>query len=325
MLTSARVKELAREAGFDLCGIADPETIPEVRDRYYRWLHKNFHGEMEYLSRSPEVRTEPKRLMDRVGAIIMLGLNYYQPNSVDRPKGHGRVARYARGRDYHKVIVGMSKKLIRLIQEEISDQEGAEFKYYVDFGPVLERAYARKAGFGFIGKNSMLINREFGSWFFLSEIVTNLKLEYDQPVGDSYGSCGECTLCVDSCPTGAIVADGVIKATKCISYLTIEKPTDIPAPFGRMFGEQLFGCDICQEVCPFNEQAISTKTPDLQPERGVGEFVSVEKLLSMTTRDEYLKFAAGTPLMRPGLDNLKRNAEIVRQNLDSLDSGEDDA
>ncbi|MBU0983380.1 MAG: tRNA epoxyqueuosine(34) reductase QueG [candidate division Zixibacteria bacterium] len=313
-ITAETVKQLATEVGFDLCGITSPDTIPEVRTQYYNWLARKFHGEMSYLENEPERRTEPRRLMDGIGSIIMLGLNYYQPDSETAPPGHGRVSRYARGRDYHKIIVGKTKKLIRRMRELTPAGESNEYKWYVDFGPVLERAYAEKAGLGFIGKNSMLISRAFGSWLFLSEVVTTLRLEPDDPRAINHGRCGSCTLCIDACPTGAIVEDRVVDATRCISYLTIERPTEIAEDLARGMGNRIFGCDVCQDVCPHNHRAVVTGEKELLPSHGVGEFLEARRVLEMRTREEFLDLAAGTSLVRTRLEGLQRNARIVLRN-----------
>lgn len=306
------VKKMAFESGFDLCGITGPEIIPEARKRFRKWLQHNYHGEMAWLAENIDRRTDPSQLLDSARSVIMLGLNYFQPDDEKTPEGHGRVSKYARGRDYHKVIARMTRELLKRINRAAG--EGLEYKWFVDFGPMLERAYAERAGLGFIGKNSMLINKQFGSWFFLSEIITNLELEPDDRQAVDHGSCGDCRLCIEACPTGAIVADGIVKASKCISYLTIERPSRIKKGFARQMEEKIFGCDICQEVCPLNKGAVVTKHKELLPKKGVGQFVDARKILSFTSREEFLKLTAGTPLTRPRLEGLKRNAKIVLDN-----------
>lgn len=314
MLTAEQVKSLAREVGFDLCGITGPEPIPEAGERFVSWLDRGYHGEMAYLARDPERRTDPRQSLPEVRSIIMLGLNYYQRNTPKIPEGHGRVSRYARGRDYHKVAEGLLKSLAARLQEAAGEDQRPTFKWFVDYGPFLERAYAERAGLGYIGRNSMLINKRFGSWIFLSEILTDVDLERDDPNAVFHGGCGDCRACIDVCPTGAIVGDADIDARKCISYLTIERPSSVPAEHGKKMGPLIFGCDMCQQVCPHNRKAKVTERADFKPDRGVGEFLEAARILRMSTRDEYLELAAGTPLTRPGLDNLKRNAEIVLDN-----------
>lgn len=312
-MTSGDIKSMAFAVGFDLCGIASPDVIPRAKRAYLRWLERGFNADMDWLAKDPERRTEPQRVMPSIRSIIMLGLNYYQPNSDRIPDGHGRVSRYARGRDYHKVLEGKTKQLIRTIEKALVGAQ-AEFRAFVDYGPMLERAYAEKAGLGFAGKNAMLINRDFGSWILLGEIITSLELEPDDTSAVDHGSCGDCTACIDACPTGAIVADRAVKASKCLSYLTIERPRRIPTGFARQMASNIFGCDICQEVCPLNKDAVPNRHEDFQPERGVGEFVDARAIVRMTSRDEFLKLTAGTPLTRPKLEGLQRNAEIVLAN-----------
>jgi epoxyqueuosine reductase len=313
MICSERVKEFALKSGFDLCGIVSPETIPEARRRLKIWLEKDYQGEMDYMLKEPIRRSDPKMSMPQVSSIIMLGINYFQKDSGKLPKFHGRVAKYARGKDYHNVIGKKTKHLIRLILNEDSGVSEDDFRWYVDYGPMLERAYAAKAGLGYIGKNSMLINKDYGSWIFLSEILTSLELEPDQPYGIDHGSCGTCRMCLVSCPTGAIVEDGVVDATGCISYLTIERPTDIDERLSHKMNDRIFGCDICQDVCPKNKKPVVTLHSDFI-HGGVGEFVNAAEVLKINDHEDFIDFAAGTPLTRPKLEGMKRNASILLQN-----------
>ncbi|UCC44270.1 MAG: tRNA epoxyqueuosine(34) reductase QueG [Candidatus Zixiibacteriota bacterium] len=316
-MDSATVKELARSAGFDLCGISAPDRDDRARRKYLDWLEAGYHGSMAWLAREPERRTDPSQVLPGVKSIIMLGLNYFQPNSQDVPAGKGRVCRYARGRDYHKVTARKIKALIRALRREVRSGDRPSFRWSVDFGPFQERTYAERAGLGFIGKNGLLINERLGSWFFLSEILTSLELKPDMRNPREHGSCSTCSLCLEACPTGAIVTPRTIDARRCIAYLTIERPPDISDELAQSFGMSIFGCDICQEVCPYNDAASITRHPEFLPPQGLGEFVDIDAILSLRTREEFLELTAGTALTRPRLEGLKRNAEIVRKNQSS--------
>ncbi|MDH4157744.1 MAG: tRNA epoxyqueuosine(34) reductase QueG [candidate division Zixibacteria bacterium] len=314
MLNSEIVKRLATSVGFDLCGITTPDIITGAADRFDRWLENGYHGDMAWLVRTRDKRLDPRRLLATTRSIIMLGLNYYQPDGGEIPAGCGRVSKYARGKDYHKVAGVKIKNLVYKLSEATSPSDRHDFYWYVDYGALLEREYAERAGLGYIGKNGMLINRRFGSWIFLAEILTSVELEPDDPAVVNHGECGTCRRCIEACPTGAIVADRQIDSRKCISYLTIERPADIPEGLARPMDSLVFGCDICQDVCPHNGRAQVTGHREFEYRKGVGEFLSCEEVLKIETREEFLKFTAGTALTRPGLENLQRNARIVLEN-----------
>ena len=312
-MNSEKIKKMAYDRGFDLCGIVSPDDIPEAQEQFENWLSQGYHGEMSYMAKEPDRRSSPRQLLSGVRSIIMLGLNYYQPDSNEIPNGHGIVSKYARGRDYHKVIARKTKELIAELRKNSDDLEDNDFRWYVDYGPMLERSYAAKAGLGYIGKNSLLINKDYGSWIFLSEILTTLELEPDNPYGIDHGQCGRCTMCIVSCPTGAIVEDGVIDSTKCISYLTIEKKGDISGELSQKMQQRLFGCDICQDVCPKNRAAQFTVHQEFVG-GGVGEYLDPAIIEKIQTREDFLALTAGTPLTRAKLDGLKRNAHIAATN-----------
>lgn len=311
-LTSKEIKRYAAEAGFDLCGITTPEIIPHAAERFNKWLAKGLQGEMSYMEKEPERRIDPSRTLSDVRSIIMLAINYFQEDTDSPGPEFGRVARYARGRDYHKVFESRTRSMLRAIHNDYPEIDTKkEFRWFVDYGPFLERAYAEKAGLGYIGKNSMLITEEFGSWILLSEILTTHKLEADKPIPGRHGSCGSCRRCVDYCPTGAIIAPGVVDSNKCISYLTIEKRTEIELKLRKKLAGRVFGCDICQEVCPHNQRAKLTGHKELTPGSGVGEFLDLRKLRDMSGRAEFLELTAGTALTRPKLDGLRRTAAAL--------------
>lgn len=314
VITSNDIKQLAQRAGFDLCGITDGHVVSEAVERFHWWLEQDYHAGMEWLERNVDRRTDPNQLDIPVRSIIMLGLNYFQPNAEPTPIGHGRVSRCARGRDYHKVIESMVRRLIRLIHARFPDAAKAQLKWWVDYGPFLERTYGARAGLGYLARNGLLINRLFGSWFFLAEIVTDLELEPDDPRAINHGRCGKCRLCIDACPTGAIVGDGIVDSNRCISYLTIERPETIPTELASRIGSLIFGCDICQEVCPHNGRAKITTHRELTSAKGVGEFVDIQEVLELRSREDFLTLTAGTGLTRPGLEGLQTNARIVLDN-----------
>ncbi len=314
MLTSGIVKNLARACGFDLCGITTPEIILEAVARFDRWLSHGYQGEMQWLAETRDKRVDPSRLLTGVKSIIMLGMNYYQPNSQQLPAGHGRVARYARGKDYHKVVGRKIKHLIAKLQEQVPHTPAHDFYWWVDYGAFMEKAYAARAGLGFIGRNSLLISREYGSWIFLAEILTTVQLEPDQPPDIESDPCGDCTLCIDACPTNAITVERTVNATRCVSYLTIEQPGNIPEELAARMDGLIFGCDICQEVCPHNEATVVTSHREFLQESGVGESLDARRILNLQNDYEFLELTEGTSLTRPKLAGLQGNARIVLQN-----------
>lgn len=318
-ISSDQIKKLAADTGFDLCGIAQPDPIPEATRRLREWLDAGYHADMDWLSNSFERRVDPRTLLDNARSVIMLGINYYLPNSDEIASGQGRVSRYARGRDYHKVLARKCKELISRI-EDLLNREAVlanppHFKFWVDFGPFMEKAYAEKAGLGYVGKHGLLINKHYGSWVFLAEIVTDLELEPEQAWVGEHGRCGTCRRCIDACPTGAIVADQTVDSNRCLSYWTIETSGEMPDEAARGMGVNVFGCDICQEVCPHNQKrARATIHTDLQPQAGVGEFLDLNRVMKIDDDESFFALTAGTALTRPKRPGLVRNARIVMEN-----------
>ena len=315
----AELKQRAAELGFDLCGIAPAAAHPEL-SFYDEWLARGYAGEMHYLHRTAERRRDVRAVLPSARTVIALGTVY----NVDRPystenadPARAAVARYAWGDDYHAVIQRRMDALVVWMRDRCG--ESLEARAYVDTGPVQERVYAQYAGLGWIGKNTCVINPELGSWIFLSEIICNLDLAPDAPAPDQ---CGTCTLCLEACPTGALTAPGVLDATRCISYLTIELKGAIPSTHREGLGEHAYGCDICQEVCPWN-LAPSTRAscdPAWQPRAGLdGPW-----LLSLWQRsDEELRaLLKGSAMKRAGVKRLRRNLAVAIGNSGATGAAE---
>jgi len=295
-----RIRARVLELGFDACGIVRAEPLEEERARLLSWLMHGYHAGMDYMARNTEKRLDPTLLVPGSKSIIVVLLNYY-PGDLYADKGElPRISRYAAGRDYHKVIRRKLKQLLAWINGELAPAAG---RVFVDTAPLLERAWARRAGLGWIGKNSLLLTQR-GSWFFIGEVVTDLELVYDTPYPVDH--CGTCTRCVDACPTQAILPGRTVDARRCLSYWTVEyRGTDFPeeAP-GGMHG-QAFGCDICQEVCPWNSKAQPHHIPDFVPQEG--RLTLARDDWEKRTQAEFERLFAGTPVMRTGLVGMKRN------------------
>lgn len=320
------IKAYARELGFDLVKITSAKKLSDAGEYYEKWLQDKHGADMDYLHTETSRRYTPSEILSGAKSIIMLGVNYYQKNAGFSDELH--VAKYALGRDYHKVILSKLKKMGKFIEEKSAKNS----KSYVDFGPLMERAYAAEAGLGFVGKNACIITREFGSWIFLSEIITELELTPDEQT-KWQGKCGSCTRCVNICPTKAIRPDKSIDARRCISYLTIENRGPIPLELRPKIGNWLFGCDLCQDICPHNVRAQSTKVTDFQNISSAVQNLSLSKILSIKTDEEFLNIFAGTPFMRTKRRGLIRNACIVAGNakrtellpeLTAISCGEDE-
>jgi len=309
MLSSASIKAKAHEIGFDVCGIAPAADHPELRF-FSEWIARGFAGSMGYLSRSTERRRDVRQVLPSAQSVIVTGTIYNtdRPYSVEcRERDRAHVARYAWGDDYHAVLAARLDALVAWMHEIHPDP--FEASPYVDTGPVQERVYAQHAGVGWIGKNTCVINPQLGSWLFLAEIICSLRLDPDVPAFDQ---CGTCTLCLEACPTRALVAPAVLDATRCISYLTIEHRGDIPEELRADVGTHVFGCDICQEVCPFNQMAAVSNDPRWQP-RAVWDGRTVFELAEMS--DEDLGGAVkGSAISRAKRAGLRRNVDLAVTN-----------
>lgn len=297
------IKNKARELGFVSCGISKAGFLEEEAPRFEHWLEQNMHGQMGYMANHFDKRLDPTLLHEGCESVISLLLNY-APHE-EQEEGLPKISRYAYGRDYHKVIKKKCKELIKAIEEQFGAIEGRAF---VDSAPIMDKAWAAKSGLGWIGKHSNLINRQTGSYFFIAEILCNLKLEADAPINDY---CGTCTKCIDACPTDAIVQPYVVDGSKCISYLTIELKDQIPEEFSGKFKDWIFGCDICQEVCPWNRFSGPHETPDFIPPK---ERVSMSwKDWDEITEEVFNEVFAGSPLKRAKFEGLKRNVAFSKK------------
>lgn len=308
---SARIKEEAQRLGFALVGIS-PVELPPHEESFAQWLRKGLGGELGYLKRTEELRRDPRKLVPWAVSAISVGINYYTP--MPRPDGDdgskGWISRYAWGDDYHDVV---KEKLELLLGKVKEIHPGAvEGRAFVDSGPVLERGIAGVAGIGWIGKNTALISPKRGSWFFLGELFLNLELEYDRPIKDR---CGKCDLCLKACPTGAFVGPYILDARRCISYLTIELKGAIPQHLRPLMGNHIFGCDICQEVCPYNVKAVSTCEDAFSPREGLYA-PELVPLLALT-EEEFRRRFKGSPILRAKRRGFLRNVAVALGNLKS--------
>ncbi len=300
---TATIKNLAQTLGFDYCGIAPAQVLNEDARRLEFWLSKGFHGGMKYMENYFDLRVDPTKLVPGAKSVITLLLNYFpsQHQQEDSPK----ISKYAFGKDYHEVIKEKLNGLIQLIKSTIGEIHGRGF---VDSAPVLERTWAQKSGLGWIGKNGNLINKKSGSYFFIATLIVDLKLDYDDPFVKDY--CGTCTKCIDACPTNAILDEKIIDGSKCISYFTIElKDALIPDDMKNKFDNWMFGCDVCQDVCPWNR--FSSPTNEI-------EFTPIPEVLNFSandweelTEESFKKIFQNSPLKRAKFNGIKRNLKFI--------------
>jgi len=302
---SQLIKDEAKKLGFMFCGIAKAEFLEEEAPRLEKWLNNNMHGEMQYMENHFDKRLDPRLLVDGAKSVVSLALNYYTDNTQTDPTAP-KISKYAYGIDYHTVIKDKLKQLLQIINDKIGEVGGRAF---VDSAPVLDKAWAQKSGMGWIGKNSNLINKQSGSFFFLAELIIDLELEYDiEPTADH---CGTCTRCIDACPTEAIVGPYVVDGSKCISYLTIELKNEIPQEFKGKMDNWMFGCDICQDVCPWNKFSILHNEPAFQPHP---ELLGLNnKDLEDITEDVFQKVFKNSAVKRTKFNGLKRNIDFLKK------------
>jgi epoxyqueuosine reductase len=314
-LTPSEIKRHAAELGFDLCGIAPAAVLPELA--FLReWLDAGHAGEMHYLQRTAERRADVRAVMPSARSVIVFGTIYNtdRPYSTDiADSDQAALARYAWGDDYHTVIQSRLDRMLEWLKAEAGD--GFEAKSYVDTGPVQERVYAQHAGIGWIGKNTCVINPDVGSWIFLSEIICNLDLLPDAPALDQ---CGFCTLCLDACPTGALTAPRTLDSRRCLSYLTIEIKGAIPVEHREAIGSHAYGCDICQEVCPYNALPAVSADPAWAARDGLNGPPLLE--LWSHSDDELRRLLKGSAMKRAGVRRLRRNLAVALGNSANPDA-----
>jgi epoxyqueuosine reductase len=299
---SQGLKLEARRLGFDLCGICPAVPTPGI-DRFHSWLTCGYAGQMQYLADRAEAYANPAHVLDGVHSIVMLAMNYRTAEPADTRAGQGRVSRYAWGNEYHDVIRERLKELAEWLRQRVA---AAKTRGVVDTAPIFEREFAQLAGLGWVGKNTLLLNKELGSWFFLAALLTDVELEYDAPHETEH--CGTCRACLDACPTQAFVDAYVLDARRCISYLTIELREAIPEDLRAGVADWLFGCDVCQDVCPWNHRAPVTNEPAFQPlaEMNPIDLAALFELDDAAFRERFRH----TPLWRAKRRGLLRNAAI---------------
>ena len=298
------IKDEAKRLGFDYVGVSEARFLNEEAPRLEHWLKQNMHGQMAYMANHFDMRLDPRLLVPGAKSVISLLLNYY-PEERQHDAAAPKVSKYAYGEDYHKVIKRKLKELTHFIRTTIGDVNGRAF---VDSAPVLDRAWAKNSGLGWVGKNSNLINPKAGSFFFIAELIIDLEMEYDGPIKDY---CGTCTRCIDACPTSAIIAPQVVDGSKCISYYPIELRDAIPLSEKGKFDNYAFGCDICQDVCPWNRFAKPTTLPEFEPNKELMEMTAND--WEEITETVFERVFTKSALKRAGFNGLKKNITFLKQ------------
>ena len=299
------IKNKSIELGFISCGISKSGFLENEIGRFESWLKNNYHGKMSYMERNFDKRMDTRKLVDGSKSVISLLFNYYPSKEINN--NSFKISKYAYGKDYHFIIKDKLKTLLSSMRNEIGEIDG---RVFVDSAPIMEKAWAKKSGLGWIGKNTNLISKKTGSFFFIAEIIVDLELEYDNEVTDH---CGSCTACLDACPTDALYEPYKIDASKCISYFTIELKEQFPNDLKKDFNDWIFGCDICQDVCPWNKFSRPNEEPLLSPLKEINQY-SKKDWLELT--DEVFKVVfKGSPLERTKFKGLKRNIQYANEQV----------
>jgi epoxyqueuosine reductase len=301
---TAFIKSTATKLGFISCGISKAEFLAETAPQLEAWLSKNYHGKMAYMANHFDKRLDPSKLVPGAKSVISLAFNYSPPKDLAN-NGSYKIAKYAYGEDYHFVVKDRLKTFFSKIEEEMGEING---RVFVDSAPVMERQWAAKSGLGWVGKHSLLLTKQRGSFFFLGEIILDLELEYDSPTTNH---CGSCTKCIDACPTEAITEEGVVDGSKCISYFTIELKEELPSFVKDKFENWMFGCDICQDVCPWNRFSVAHAEPRFNPHPKIEQMDS--KDWQEITQEVFSKIFKKSPVKRTKYSGLKRNIDFIKK------------
>ncbi len=304
------IKEVSQRLGFDYCGIARADFLEQEAPRLEQWLAGNLHGKMHYMEKWFDLRLDPRKLVPGAKSVVSLLLNYY-PRESALSQTSPKISRYAYGKDYHTVIKNKTRLLLEEIRKKIGEVNG---RCFVDSAPVLERAWAAKSGLGWIGKNSNLISKQSGSYFFIAELILDLELEYDAPLGDY---CGTCTRCIDACPTDAIIKPNVVDGSRCISYFTIELKENFPIPSSmkNKFDDWAFGCDVCQEVCPWNRFSKPHAENDFEPSPEMKQFKKSD--WQEITEEVFKKVFGKSAVKRADYKGFTRNLNFIKRQPDT--------
>jgi epoxyqueuosine reductase len=303
-----RIKQKALEIGFDKIGIVRSNALEIEAVNFENWLNKGFHGEMKWLEREPEKRSDPSLIFPEAKSVIVVALNYFTRHEHQESQDRGKISRYSWGDDYHDVVGEKLRELLNWIKSEVPEADG---KICCDIQPIMDKAWAVKAGIGWLGKHSNVINRDIGSWFFIGEIILNLELDYSDQIEQDY--CGTCTLCIQACPTNAIVEPYTVDSKACISYATIElRSPELPPEITKNLNGWLYGCDICQDVCPWNRFEKPSNEARFQPREGLVSPI-LDEILGLNDEQYTQKFRKSA-IKRTKLKGLKRNAEALKTN-----------